>query len=78
MTRFAILLVLAAAGCNKTNSATTPTPASGGDLTSAQCKGLGGETIADESCPMKLVCVTTDEQHAKHSTCVMKADAATP
>jgi hypothetical protein len=81
MMRFAIVLVLAAVvpGCSKTSSATTPTsPGSGGDLSSAECKGLGGDTVADESCPMKLMCVTTDAQQAKHSTCVMKPDAATP
>lgn len=82
MMQFAIVLVFTAVvpGCHKTknSSATTPSSGSGGDLTSAECKELGGETVADESCPMKLMCVATDAQHAKHSTCVMKPDAAAP
>lgn len=80
--RLALVLLLVAS-CHKatTAPATTPSsPTAGGDgsLSAAQCKGLGGQTTPDESCPMKLMCTTTDAQSVKHSTCVVKPDAAAP
>ena len=80
--RLALVLLLVAS-CHKTTTApaTTPTaPPSGGDgsLSAAQCKGLGGETTPDESCPMKLMCNTTNADGSKHAVCVAKPDAAAP
>jgi hypothetical protein len=75
-----LLAAIAACHSQKTDSAPPPPPPSAGSdgtLTAAQCKDLGGETVAEASCPMKLMCVTTDKQ-AKHSSCVMKPDATPP
>jgi hypothetical protein len=86
MMRSALVLLVSfsAAACHKSANNTSTTPSagagagSGGTLSEAECKGLGGQAVPDESCPMKLRCVTTDSQKAEHSTCVMKPDASAP
>jgi hypothetical protein len=77
------LVVLLVAACHKSTTApaTTPSPPpthEGSSLTAAECKGLGGETTPDESCPMKLMCNTTNADGSKHAVCVAKPDAAAP